>query len=74
MKLNLQRAVVTLIPAKSGSKKSLRNSAMQLHEYTREDLEKAFQDNNLDIAHVAEGEAINSDHSKYNFLYLLKKV
>lgn len=44
-----------------------------LHEYSRQVLEEEFVKNKLRIIHVAEGEAINSDHSKYNFLYLLSK-
>ena len=43
-----------------------------LHEYSRLDLEDCFRVNDLDIRHTAEGEAINSDHSKYNFLFLLE--
>lgn len=44
-----------------------------LQEYSREVLEEEFRKNNLTIDHIAEGEAINSDSSKYNFLYMLKK-
>lgn len=44
-----------------------------LHEYQQEDLEQAFKENGLTIEQIAEGEALNSDHSKFNFLYLLKK-
>src|SRR3990167_8325099 len=44
-----------------------------LQEYSREVLEEEFKKNNLTIDHIAEGEEINSDTSKYNFLYLLRK-
>ena len=44
-----------------------------LHEYSQQVLEDEFEKNNLTIAHIAEGEMINSDNSKYNFLYLLEK-
>lgn len=44
-----------------------------LQEYSREALEEEFKKNNLVIEEIAEGEAINSDSSKYNFLYLLRK-
>ena len=44
-----------------------------LQEYSREVLEQEFKKNNLTIEHIAEGETINSDASKYNFLFLLKK-
>ena len=44
-----------------------------LQEYSREVLEEEFRKNNLVIEHEASGEEINSDHSKYNWLVLLKK-
>lgn len=44
-----------------------------LQEYSKEALEEEFKKNNLVIEEIAEGEAINSDASKYNFLYLLRK-
>ena len=44
-----------------------------LQEYSEETLEKAFKDAGLKIEEIALGEKINSDHSKYNFLYLLRK-
>ena len=44
-----------------------------LHEYSREVLEEEFKKSSLSIEHIAEGEAINSDSSHYNFLYLLCK-
>lgn len=44
-----------------------------LQEYSKEALETEFQKNLLKIVHIAEGEAINSDASHYNFLYLLEK-
>lgn len=43
-----------------------------LQEYSKQVLEEEFAKNNLTIDHIAEGEAINSDQSHYNFLYLLK--
>jgi ubiquinone/menaquinone biosynthesis C-methylase UbiE len=45
-----------------------------LHVYSKEALEKEFKKNHLDIVHVAEGEQLNSELSRYNFLYLLEKV
>jgi hypothetical protein len=42
-------------------------------QYSKEALENEFKKNHLVIEEVAEGEVLNSDHSKYNFLYLLKK-
>ena len=44
-----------------------------LQEYSKQVLEDEFKKNNLIIEHTAEGETINSESSKYNFLYLLKK-
>lgn len=44
-----------------------------LQEYSRESLEDEFQKNHVTIDQIAEGEMINSDHSHYNFLYLLRK-
>lgn len=44
-----------------------------LQEYSRNLLEEEFKKNNLVIEETAEGEAINSDQSKFNFLYLLRK-
>lgn len=43
-----------------------------LHEYSRELLEEAFEENGLKVEHVAEGEDIN-EPGKTNFLWLLKK-
>jgi ubiquinone/menaquinone biosynthesis C-methylase UbiE len=45
-----------------------------LQEYSKEALEKAFEESGLMIVEVAEGEQLNSDSSHYNFLYLLKKI
>lgn len=45
-----------------------------LQEYSKEVLEEEFKKNKLIIEEVAEGEVINSDASKYNFLYLLRKM
>lgn len=45
-----------------------------LQEYSREVLEEDFKKAGLVIDEIAEGEAINSDQSKYNFLYLLRKI
>jgi len=45
-----------------------------LHEYSKQALEEEFKKNNLVIEHTAEGDAINSDKSHYNFLYLLRKL
>lgn len=44
-----------------------------LQEYSREVLEKAFKDAGLEIVQERDGEDINSDQSKYNYLVLLKK-
>lgn len=44
-----------------------------LHEYSRQALEDAFEKAGLKIEEIAEGEAINSERSSYNFLYLLRK-
>ena len=44
-----------------------------LQEYSKEVLEGAFKEAGLIIKETAEGEALNSDNSHYNFLYLLKK-
>jgi ubiquinone/menaquinone biosynthesis C-methylase UbiE len=44
-----------------------------LQEYSQEALEKAFIKAGLVIEETAEGEALNSDSSHYNFLYLLRK-
>ena len=43
-----------------------------LHEYNRLEMEDCFRENDLSILHVIEGQAINSDYSKYNFLYFLR--
>lgn len=43
-----------------------------LQEYSKEVLEEEFRKNGLVIDHIAEGQTINSDNSKYNFLYLLR--
>ncbi len=43
-----------------------------LQEYSQQALEDAFADAGLSIEEIAQGDKINSDHSKYNFLYLLK--
>ena len=45
-----------------------------LHEYNKEELEECFRRNDLTIVHTAEGEALNSNSSSYNFLYLLRKT
>lgn len=44
-----------------------------LQEYSREVLEEEFKKNNLTVEHEADGETINSDQSKYNWLVLLRK-
>ncbi len=44
-----------------------------LQEYSKESLDEAFKEAGLVIEQTAEGEALNSDHSHYNFLYLLRK-
>ena len=44
-----------------------------LQEYSRQVLEDEFEKNGLVIDHVAEGDAINSDSSHYNFIYLLRR-
>ena len=44
-----------------------------LQEYSHTLLEDEFKKNNLIIDHIAEGDLLNSDASKYNFLYLLHK-
>jgi len=44
-----------------------------LQEYSKEALEEAFKEAGLIIEETAEGEALNSDSSHYNFLYLCKK-
>ena len=44
-----------------------------LVQYSKEALETEFAKNHLVIEEVAEGEVLNSDQSKYNFLYLLRK-
>ncbi len=44
-----------------------------LMQYSKEALETEFKKNGLIIDEVAEGEVLNSDHSKYNFMYLLRK-
>ena len=43
-----------------------------LHEYNRLEMEDCFRVNNLTIVSAVEGQALNSDYSKYNFLYMLK--
>lgn len=45
-----------------------------LHEYSKDALEQAFKEAGLVIEQIAEGEALNSDSSHYNFLYLLRKL
>lgn len=45
-----------------------------LHEYSRQSLDEAFEKARLTVDHIAEGEEINSDSSKYNWLALLRKV
>ena len=45
-----------------------------LQEYSKESLDEAFKEAGLAVEEVAEGEKINGDASKYNFLYFLKKV
>lgn len=44
-----------------------------LQEYSKEALDEAFKEAGLVIEEIAEGEALNSDQSHYNFLYLLRK-
>ena len=44
-----------------------------LMQYDKKSLEDEFKKNNLIIEWTAEGDDLNSDQSKYNFLYLLKK-
>ncbi len=44
-----------------------------LHEYNKNDLEKAFQEAGLTIEKEVFGEPINSGQSSYNYLFLLKK-
>lgn len=44
-----------------------------LMQYTRQALEDEFKKNHLTVEWTAEGDDLNSDHSKYNFLFLLKK-
>lgn len=44
-----------------------------LHEYSKESLDEAFKKAGLVVEEIAEGEALNSDASHYNFLYLLRK-
>lgn len=43
-----------------------------LQEYSKQALEKAFKEANLEIEETAEGEQLNSDQSHYNFMYLLR--
>ena len=45
-----------------------------LQEYSRDTLQTEFKKNKLKVVHTATGETINSDASKYNFLFLLKKL
>lgn len=44
-----------------------------LQEYSKKRLEEAFQEAHLKVIHRADGEALNSDQSHYNFLFLLEK-
>jgi ubiquinone/menaquinone biosynthesis C-methylase UbiE len=44
-----------------------------LQEYSIKALNEAFEKAGLVVEEIAEGEAINSDSSHYNFLYLLRK-
>lgn len=44
-----------------------------LQEYSKEALDEAFKEAGLVVEETAEGEKLNSDHSHYNFLYLLRK-
>jgi ubiquinone/menaquinone biosynthesis C-methylase UbiE len=44
-----------------------------LMQYSKEALGKEFEKNGLGIMGTAEGEDLNSDHSKWNYLFLLKK-
>lgn len=45
-----------------------------LLQYSREKLEPEFKRNNLRIAEEAGGDLINSDQSKWNYLFLLEKI
>lgn len=45
-----------------------------LMQYSREKLEAEFKKNNLRIVEEAGGQVINSDQSKYNYLFLLEKL
>lgn|SRR3990167_2919915 len=44
-----------------------------LHEYSKEVLDEAFKEAGLTVEKIADGEEINSDQSKYNWLCLLSK-
>lgn len=44
-----------------------------LQDYSRKLLEEEFAKNGLAIEKTAQGDEVNSDHSHYNFLYLLRK-
>ena len=43
-----------------------------LQEYSQEALLEAFEEAGLPIDEIAQGEQLNSEASKWNFLYLLK--
>ncbi len=44
-----------------------------LQEYSRDTLIKEFDKYNLEDVDITEGEEVNSDYSKYNFVWVLKK-
>lgn len=44
-----------------------------LQEYSKEVLEEAFKEAGLTVEEIAEGDQLNGDYSKYNFLFLLRK-
>lgn len=44
-----------------------------LQEYSRQALQEAFDEAGLKVVKEVDGEPINSDHSHYNYLFLLEK-
>lgn len=45
-----------------------------LMQYAREKLEEEFKKNNLHLVEEAGGDLLNSDQSKFNYLFLLEKI